>query len=395
VFIGSAFFILSAAGATKRRVPWKNWMTNVVILGVVAIPLALAVNNLNAYRLKHASAQSDATRFFVSEMGGYLPVAWQAHVNLARASKGASVVEEYWGIWSSISKNRVPVPVDSAIHALGETKWKYAKILQQLPDFILTSDPDFNWEWHGWNVSANWWFYKIVLANYVPTKTSPSTYLWKKTASELKWPNTDCRIENNPLNPELVINTDAPGYYEVTLQYLATALNSRSLFFVKNYLNYSYIEGYLSLDPRAKTTTFPAALHGPGVQRLGFKLTPAASDDLSKVSIHACQAKRIIFDSGRLVVLPTLALNSDNISHDLTDRNWVNGVARDWAGFFVRSSIPNRERLIRGKKIHFADGQVRTIIRQEDGGSFLNIFLDGQPLDGNIVGYPHKFEVRE
>jgi hypothetical protein len=220
--------------------------------------------------------------------------------------------------------------------------------------------------------------------------------VWKKTPNPSEWPATGCRIDNSNLpQPKIVVDANTAGYYEVTLQYNANALNSRSLLLANNNLNYAYLDGYLSIDPRTPLVTFPAVLLGPDDQKLDFRLTAAASDDLSKVSIQACQAKKIIFDSGLLAVLPSLTLNSDDTSFDLTDQNWINGVAIKWAGFFVRNTVPNRYKLTRGKKIQFADGQIRTITRQEDGGAYLNIFLDGLPLDGNIVGFPHKIEVQD
>ena len=402
LIIGSAFFIVSASGVTRWRVPWPNGITAGAILVAVALPLWLVAINTNAYVTKLTQKRSDPSRFYVPEMGGYLPYEWKAHVDLARDSKEASVAEEYWVIWSSISQKRVSVPVDSIIHALGETRWLYSRILQKLPDIIVTSTPEISAEWHGWNLSANWWFYRIVLANYQPSKTSPSTYVWKKTHNPSEWPATGCRIDNSDRRqPKIVVDTDAAGYYEVTLQYNANALNSRSLLFVNNNLNYAYIDGYLSIDPRTPLVTFPAVLNGPGTQYLDFRMTAAASDDLLKVSVHSCQVRKIIFDSGPIAVLPALVLPpvlvfpSDDTPFNLTDRNWINGVARDWAGFFVPNNFQNAREFTAGKSIRFSDGQVRTITRQEDGGPYLNIFLSGPPLDGNIVGFPKKFEIQK
>ena len=98
-----------------------------------------------------------------------------------------------------------------------------------------------------------------------------------------------------------------------------------------------------------------------------------------------------------LVDLQTSANSQDYPSHstyNLTDSNWTNGVAKNWAGFFVDNRPTNVAQLSPGKKIAFADGSTRTIVRQEQSGVFLNIYLNGLPLDGSIVGYPKKFKVR-
>ena len=389
LIIGLVFFILSVAGITRLRVTLLSWITNIAILGTIALLLVLIVKNLEANKARRVYAQSDPGRFFVSELGGYLPNEWKSHINLARDSKEVPVIEEYWGIWSAVSKKRVPLPTDSVIHALGAKRERFATILQELPELIVTSAPDKIW--HGWNISANWWFYKIVLEHYEPTQTSPLTYLWKKTAQRSNWPTTDCHVAGDPLKPLIVIAASTPGYYEITLQYQASGLSSRSLLFVKNKLN-SAFDGYLSLDPLAKTIIFPAALGGSEDQSLDFKLT-TASDDLSKVLIQGCQAKRIVFSSQPLGVLPPMSLAPADASYDLTDQGWINGVARSWAGFFVSNTVANRNNLTQGKKIRFADGQIREVVRQDENGAYLNIVLDGAPLDGNLVGFPHQFRV--
>lgn len=81
---------------------------------------------------------------------------------------------------------------------------------------------------------------------------------------------------------------------------------------------------------------------------------------------------------------------------NVTDQNWVNGVARDWAtAFFVANSDNAQSRFTVGKKIKFVDGTIRAIVSTQENGGSLTIFLDGDPLDGAVVGYPHKFSVHK
>ena len=79
-----------------------------------------------------------------------------------------------------------------------------------------------------------------------------------------------------------------------------------------------------------------------------------------------------------------------------SDKNWIKGVARSWAAaFFIPNSELTKSEIAVGKNITFVDGTSRRIIRVEEDESkeSLIVFLDGPPLDGNIVGYPHKFSV--
>ena len=80
---------------------------------------------------------------------------------------------------------------------------------------------------------------------------------------------------------------------------------------------------------------------------------------------------------------------------DFTDgETWVNGVGKSWAAaFVVFNSFHARKELTIGKNITFADGATRTIMSTRDDGDTLVTFLDGDPLDGTVVGYPNKFTV--
>lgn len=80
---------------------------------------------------------------------------------------------------------------------------------------------------------------------------------------------------------------------------------------------------------------------------------------------------------------------------DISDANWSHGVAKGWAGFVVINLPANKLRLTIGRKIRFANGEIRVIISQNKSGMYLNVVVDGMPLDGKLVGYPNKFEVIE
>ena len=136
------------------------------------------IQSIVHYQNQIATAKSDPARFYVKELGGYLPFEWQKHVELARRNKDKHVVEEYWGIWGGVAHNINLLPVDSTIHALGAVREKFQAQMETLPDHVITSSQEKSQPWYGWLISANWWFYKILLENYDYQQTSPSTYFW-------------------------------------------------------------------------------------------------------------------------------------------------------------------------------------------------------------------------
>lgn len=84
---------------------------------------------------------------------------------------------------------------------------------------------------------------------------------------------------------------------------------------------------------------------------------------------------------------------ADTSPFNLTDANWVNGVGVKLTGFFVNNSPLNIEHYRVGQLVRFSNGEIRKIILVEQAGTYLNIYLDGQPLDGKYVGFPNKIEV--
>lgn len=84
---------------------------------------------------------------------------------------------------------------------------------------------------------------------------------------------------------------------------------------------------------------------------------------------------------------------------DLTNESWLGGVGRESMGavFFVKATKLSRDVYlghVRELSIHFADGQKRKVLTVRDTGEFLNIFVEGPPLNGAKVGRPQRIEVQ-
>lgn len=80
---------------------------------------------------------------------------------------------------------------------------------------------------------------------------------------------------------------------------------------------------------------------------------------------------------------------------DISDVNWSHGVATGSASIVVINIPENKLRLAPGRKVRFSDGEERGITNQNEVGMYLNITLDGQPMDGSQSQFSKKFEVIE
>ncbi len=80
---------------------------------------------------------------------------------------------------------------------------------------------------------------------------------------------------------------------------------------------------------------------------------------------------------------------------DITDVNWVRGISRKSAGFFVATNPENEKEFLVERVVRLADGQEREILRVDKNESYLYITVSGDTLDAEKVGFPHKIVVLE
>ena len=361
-----------------------------ILIYTISAGILVAIANLQVYADEKSLARSDLNRFYVSELGGYLPLNYVNHINMARLSKSSLVIEEYWGLWSAV--NRVPsiLPVDSVIHALGDTRdFCTSAIQNNVPDIVVTTTRSMSNVWQPWNLSSNYWFYKPLFQQYNPEKTSPTTIVWKRTDPVSSNP-VRCEVFNED-SPHFSLPESPPGFYEIKLNMKHISHDSRAMLFVKNNINQvTEKDGYISLNPMKHSYEFPVAIVESRPKVFDLRTVPSRSKIHEMIHLEACEAKHIHFDSTEVFSIKNFA--ADRTAENHTDDDYLNGVGRKISTFFVPTTPENEYEYTVGKRIRFANGEVRKIINR---GVEHRIFIlfDGPPLDGNIVGYPYTIEV--
>jgi len=84
--------------------------------------------------------------------------------------------------------------------------------------------------------------------------------------------------------------------------------------------------------------------------------------------------------------------NVEDDSFIVTDANWNRSVARRWPGFFV--SAARKADYPPGRTVLFKNGESRRISAVEQQGPYLNVFVEGGPLDPAIHGIPPEYQLR-
>jgi len=77
----------------------------------------------------------------------------------------------------------------------------------------------------------------------------------------------------------------------------------------------------------------------------------------------------------------------------LTDANWQHGIARNGNIFFVPNTQTFIDQYKVGGIVKFIDGESREITQISSNGIYLNVFLNGEPLNPEKVGLPSQFTV--
>lgn len=361
------------------------WETGLRAGLAVLVVVSLVVVDRSAVRNERASGAqlaSDSSQVYVPQLGGYIDKAFLPQLRAVRGQT-QGVVEEYMGLAGAIDGPRRDLPVDSVIAALGSQRKVFAAEMARHPDMVVTSAPSMS-DWVTWNLSANWWFYRTLFKSYAPVQTSPTTLLWRP-ATPTTWSSVPCTISGSTVE----LTVPAAGIYELTLNYRGPGTGARAFTMVQNNINLEDPRTMVALDPGARTQQLPVAVQNPSGGRIVLHTVNVPGNRGRLTDFTSCSALRVTPPAGA----QTMRLYSRLFPtpEGYTDSTWKNGVSRSRAEFFVVDSGTNDAAFKAAREVKFADGEVRRIQRLEPSGPYLNVYVDGPPLDPDKVGYPHRY----
>ncbi len=332
-----------------------------------------------------SSAKNDPQRFYVSELGGYLGTQYRDYIEMIRSAGQDKVIEEYWGLYSATKRITSDLPVDSVISALGDERIIAEKKLKDA-DVVISTRYSTDTIWQPWNLSQNYWFYDELLNNRTIIYLSPTTVVWSKhkdiDINSIN--NLVCHVDQDSMR--LIVDISEAGFYTVNLNYELVG-NGRFVLMVKNNISFGMdANGYVSLDPNGRVAKFPVYFSSESLNALDIKVLGVSGYSFKVMN---CEVYNILMVNSNVLHIPgTLDEN-----FFLTDVNWVKGVAKNWAGFFVPNTADYFGKFKIGKQVRFSDGNIRTITQTSTFGVYLNVYLDGEPLNPEKVGLPNSYVV--
>lgn len=363
------------------KLPKPINLNALVFLPLVIIAM-ITVNTVRQWRVDLQKAEANPNLFYVSELGGYLGNDWKDYINLIRQTDSIKVLEEYWGLWSATKKVVSAWPVDSVISALGSTR-EIAE--HKMPDADIIISTRYNTSrWQPWNLSQNYWFYEELIEHWTPHEMSPTTVVWRKNDGRRNYKTVGCIVDENARS--VIIDAPVVGFYDLEMRYTFNA-TGRSLLMIRNNVSFgSDAGGYVSLNPKGSIVKLPVYMPQAGSNNLDIKVV-GSSDYVLKLS--GCVARQIIFNYDEIMHTPPTAEEQ----FFKTDDVWNRGIARNDAGFFLPSTENFISKYKVGKLVRFSDGETRRILRTKVNAEYLNVYVEGAPLDSEKVGYPTTFVV--
>lgn len=296
---GATFSIIkTAASYNKDYINSNTIIAKFFLLSMImASSLYIFFSKSNQYINLSNQNKNNPDKFFVEELGGYLNTDWKDYVEFIRKSKDHSVIEDYWGIWSSMNRKFPPWPIDSVIHALGHTREISKKYLTDT-DYIVSTRYSTSPIWQPWNISYNFWFYDELISNREPIFVSPASTVWIKTKKIRTYENAECRISSQKSSFE--INPAIPGYYKVELNYQLSG-NGRFLFMLKNNIaDSSGEDGYVSLPIKNSKITIPLLITPYSGNNFESKFLGSTN---IKLEIQSCEAQIIKYKNSTILYM--------------------------------------------------------------------------------------------
>ena len=281
-----------------KRVPFElQFLTREVLLliPVFFFLLYLAILSVVNYKQGISDAKDDLGRYYVPQLGGYIGIEWKDYIDYAVENRQSIVVEDYWGLWSSINRTFPKWPVDASIHALGNVRGVAKKSLSDA-DLIISTRYQASTEWQPWNFSQNFWFYEDLLLNWEPFFLSPKTVVWRRTENSREHKQVNCVISNSQKG--FWIDSEEIGLYKVVLNYESHGAG-RYLLMVQNNISYGGGSGgFVSLPITSSTFTIPTLITNDSGTFFNIKIISASNVSLN---LKSCSAEKIYFNNENVI----------------------------------------------------------------------------------------------
>lgn len=225
---------------------------------------------------------------YVKELGGFMKRNYTDYVNLASKSSNKVILEEYWGLFSAISKTQPLWRVDSVIHALGNER-EVSKEKINKADIIITTHKEFS-SWQSWLFSMNYWFYQPLIENYTITLSSPSTLIWERAKLSNTYSEASCNLINKN---SFYIEDQNQGLFEIEIDY-ETNKDIKNIITIKNNITYDENKedfSEMSINPKESNAKFPVY-----VEKYDQKFTFNQHKNNGGFKIKTCKARKINID---------------------------------------------------------------------------------------------------
>jgi hypothetical protein len=281
-------------------------LKNIFLIAIFLFCALKVVNERNDYFDLYISNKKGNSKIFVKELGGFLGIEWKSYIDYVKLNKNSKILEDYWGLFSSINKKSSSIPVDSIIHALGGVRHLVKSDIEK-NDLIVTTRYSFSDLWQPWSVSQNFWFYEELFLSWKPEFLSPNSIVWSKLKNPRDLQIVECVVSDDKTS--FYLKTNKKGYYSVDLNYKVTGDRlKRNLVLLKNNFSYPYRKysnnrntaGFVSLPPQSSSIKVPVLILEDSSNNFYSKIFGYKN---TKFVIESCNAKTIKINNENVLPL--------------------------------------------------------------------------------------------
>ena len=223
--------IVHAAKPWLRAIPAKA----LPFAGASAAAIMVLVNGVGLV----ATAQASERTEYAPELGFFVTPEFKADTLAMRklalrldeegVPKNRQVLSVYTSALDVAAGTKSPAPVGSLIHALGETnRRQFNALVEERQVAAVTSiAPDYS-GWEGWNLRANWPFFRALRENYHPIARNDQHIVWGIGPSNSRKENAQCAITHAAMGTmEVSLSAQRSGLASLRLERPSAAPGSR------------------------------------------------------------------------------------------------------------------------------------------------------------------------
>lgn len=341
------------------------------------------------------SSVSDKPGVYIEALDGNLTSLGNDINKILEYTKNTEIFSTYASAVETIKGDFQPTGTDYIIHVLGsKARQNYLKnFMEGNYKFVQTVNREFT-PWELWIESSNWYFYKELYKNYMPTLTTSYSILWEPVKK------INLIDENINYKIEKISNSD----YKIlcTAESNLNALVDISINYSSYYSNGFLNNGVINRSVHVTDVTKMSVYNDDHVNYFipnksgGYNIPITLTDGKGEIIISSYPQRDTLLEINNIKVNEVIANPFSDIQvndmqvNDMTDDNWLDGVSRKSNTLLFSNTSFNSKQLTNAKSLLSGNVEASIEAIQEVDQQWIQVNIKG---DKEAFKYPSRIKV--